>query len=90
MTTEFDGRSSGSAPAQTDSDAQVCPACQHDLSIHDATATRYCKASQDRGLDRRCMCPGRAAADAAKARAASTTPTREDAPMYGRGRFSGK
>jgi hypothetical protein len=89
MTTEFDNQSAGSEPADGDTLVQVCPACAHDVSVHDATAIRYCRASQDRGLDRGCMCPAGSAAKAAQARTVSA-PGGAGTPMYGRGRFSGK
>jgi hypothetical protein len=65
--------------------AVVCEACGHDTSAHDTTAQRYCKVSLERSAERRCICRGQE--PAAKAVAA---PGRTGAPMYGRGRFSGK
>jgi hypothetical protein len=75
MTTTFDDRSPKSEQLSDDSLATVCEACGHDESLHDATGTRFCRASLDRAVDRGCIC-----------RAAGKPAT----PMYGRGRFSGK
>ena len=72
----------GSSGSEGDAAVPACEACGHDMSSHDATARRFCRVSHDRAVDRGCIC--RAAAE-----------TREPAepagaPMYGRGRFSGR
>ncbi|WP_156935004.1 RGCVC family protein [Pseudonocardia spinosispora] len=79
MTTEFHERSSGS------DQSDACEACGHDEAAHDVTATRYCAATVARGTERGCVCRGQEAAPKAAA-----APGRTGAPMYGRGRFSGK
>jgi len=76
MTTAFDDRSSESELDGGDTMVRACEACGHDSSSHDATATRFCRVSQDRALDRACICREPA--------------VRSGSPMYGRGRFSGK
>jgi hypothetical protein len=70
-------KSTGPQPTEDGDPTQACEACGHDLSLHDAIATRYCRASTAQGNQRGCMCP-----EAAKARSA--------VPAYGRGRFSGR
>jgi hypothetical protein len=51
MTTEFDVQS-----PEFDGDAtvHVCGVCGHARLPHDAIATRFCRASRDRALDRAC------------------------------------
>nr|WP_211261517.1 RGCVC family protein [Pseudonocardia acaciae] len=63
----------------------ACEACGHDVSSHDATAQRFCRVSHERGLDRGCICR-----DGAKTPEASAPAEPSGAPMYGRGRFSGR
>jgi hypothetical protein len=89
MGIELDDQAARSEQAEAEDSSQVCEACQHDLSLHDATATRYCRVSSQRSLDRRCMCP---ASDAVRPRSeAVSQPTGQSgSPMYGRGRFSGR
>lgn len=78
MTTTFDNRLAGNGPAVEDNLTRACRSCGHDESSHDATATRFCRATHERALDRACICRGH-------------EPTRRpEAPMYGRGRFSGR
>jgi hypothetical protein len=93
MTTEFDVPSPGSE--QVDGDATVhlatvhlCDVCGHARLSHDAIASRFCRASRDRALDRDCACANRGStADTEKGNADSAV-QRLEAPMYGRGRFS--
>lgn len=60
--------------------APACEACGHDLSVHDATSGRFCRASVSGGLDRNCICSLPADID----------PGRSGSVMYGRGRASGR
>ncbi|WP_414710479.1 RGCVC family protein [Pseudonocardia sp.] len=89
MGIELDDQAARSENIEAEGSAEVCEACQHDLSLHDATAIRYCRVSSQRSLDRRCMCP---ATDAAQpsTEAASQPTGQSGSPMYGRGRFSGR
>jgi hypothetical protein len=89
MTTEFDVQSSASAPVDGDITVQLCDACGHTQLSHDAIETRYCRASRDRALDRDCICAVRSSDETEKGHSGSTAP-RSEAPMYGRGRFSGR
>ncbi|HEY2205711.1 MAG TPA: RGCVC family protein [Pseudonocardia sp.] len=86
MTVEVDGRSTEAAPTDDSPPERACEACGHDVSAHDATSGRFCRATVDRELDRGCICPS----DEAATTAASRQAGRGGAPMYGRGRFSGK
>jgi hypothetical protein len=52
MTTTFEDRSPKSEQLSDDGLATVCAACGHDESLHDATGTRFCRASLDRAVDR--------------------------------------
>lgn len=65
----------------------ACEACGHDAASHDATASRYCKASLGRSADRGCICRDQSIA---VKQAPTAKPGRSGAPMYGLGRFSGK
>ncbi|WP_445189192.1 RGCVC family protein [Pseudonocardia sp. Cha107L01] len=76
MTTKLNDRFPESEQLGGDTMVRACEACGHDSSSHDATATRFCRASHDRKLDRGCIC-----------RVAEPT-RRSGAPMYGLGRFS--
>jgi hypothetical protein len=60
-------------PAQTG-----CAACDHDEATHGMVAARFCKASIDRKLERRCICEP----------AGASTPG--EPATYGRGRYSGR
>jgi hypothetical protein len=56
----------------------VCAACGHDEASHGTVAARFCRATIDRNLERRCVCePAEAAAQ-------------DEPAMYGRGRYSGR
>ncbi|MDQ1745571.1 MAG: hypothetical protein QOE23_3910 [Pseudonocardiales bacterium] len=35
----------------------LCAACGHSVRVHDATATRYCAATEASGAVRGCLCP---------------------------------
>jgi hypothetical protein len=89
MGIELDDQAARSEHAEAEVSPDVCEACQHDWSLHDATATRYCRVSSARSLDRRCMCP---VSDAAQpsTEPASQPASQSGSPMYGRGRFSGR
>jgi hypothetical protein len=90
MTTEFDVSSPASAQVDGDTTMQVCDACGHVQLSHDAIETRYCRASRDRGLDRDCICAVRASSGETEKGHSGSAARRPDAPMYGRGRFSGR
>jgi hypothetical protein len=81
MATDFDGQSPGTLTIDQDTTVPACEACGHDLSVHDATSTRFCQASLTRTVARGCMCTSPDGT-----RLAPTS--RSGAPMYGRGRFS--
>ena len=89
MTTEFDVQSSASSPGDGDITVQVCDACGHAQLSHDAIETRYCRASRDRALERDCICAVRASSGKTEKGHSGSAARRSDAPMYGRGRFSG-
>lgn len=78
MTTTFDNRLAGHRPAVDDALPPPCRSCGHDESSHDATATRFCRATLDRARDRACICRRPNPAEG------------PGAPMYGRGGFSGR
>jgi hypothetical protein len=65
-------------------------ACGHARLSDDAIATRYCQASRDHALDRDCICAVRAASGETEKAHPGSTAQRSEAPMYGRGRFSGR
>ncbi len=88
MTTEFDVPSPGSEQVDGDATVQICDACGHARLAHDAIASRFCRASRDRALDRDCACANRGSTADTKKRHADSTVQRPEAPMYGRGRFS--
>ena len=90
MTTEFDVQSPGPAQVDVDATAQVCDACGHARLSHDAIETRYCRASRDHALDRDCICAVRASSGETEKGRPGSTARRPGAPMYGRGRFSGR
>jgi hypothetical protein len=75
-----DIQSPGSALTHDSQAASACDACGHDLSSHDATSARFCRATTDRALDRACICFPRE----------NVTADRSGTPMYGRGRYSGR
>jgi hypothetical protein len=81
MTTDFEGRPAETPTIDDGPTAPTCEACGHDLSVHDATSTRFCKASLGRATARGCMCTS-----ADGVRLVPVDPS--DTPMYGRGRFS--
>jgi hypothetical protein len=87
MKIESDELRPDGAPVKDDNTVLACEACGHDLSLHDAIATRYCLASSAQAGKRGCVC-----SDAAKGAPppAKGTPPPEKAPTYGRGRFSGR
>ncbi|MGW6379068.1 RGCVC family protein [Rhodococcus sp. NPDC055112] len=35
-----------------------CPVCPHSMESHDALGIRFCAATSDRHLDRKCICAG--------------------------------
>jgi hypothetical protein len=41
---------------------RACAACPHDWDAHDAIGTRFCSATNARGLNRGCVCVGAALA----------------------------
>jgi hypothetical protein len=41
---------------------RACAACPHDRDAHDAIGTRFCSATNARGLNRGCVCVGAALA----------------------------
>ena len=41
-----------------DGQTVMCSACRHPQQAHDATAARYCAATMQMGLSRRCICRG--------------------------------
>jgi hypothetical protein len=90
MTTEFDVHSLASAQVDGDTTVQVCDACGHARLSHDAIETRYCRASRDHALDRDCICAVRASSGETEKGHSGSTARRSEAPMYGRGRFSGR
>ena len=90
MTTEFDVPSPASAQVDVDTSVQVCDACGHARLSHDAIATRYCRASRDHALDRECICAVRASNGETEKGNSGSAARRSKAPMYGRGRFSGR
>jgi ribosomal protein L32 len=100
MTTEFEIQSPG--PEQVDGDApinvcdscghtrNVCDSCGHTRLSHDAVATRFCQASRDGAVDRDCICPIDPSTGETERVHRSSGARRSGAPMYGRGRFSGR
>ena len=88
MTTQFDVPSPGSEQVDGDARVQMCDVCGHARLSHDAIASRFCRASRDRALDRDCACANRGSTAATEKRHADSTVQRPEAPMYGRGRFS--
>jgi hypothetical protein len=88
MRTEFDLPSPGSEQVDGNATVHVCDVCGHPRLAHDAIASRFCRASRDRALDRDCACANRVStADTEKGHADGTV-QRPETPMYGRGRFS--
>ena len=90
MTTEFDVQSPGPVQVDVDATVQECDACGHARFSHDSIATRYCRASRDHALDRDCICAVRASSGETEKGHSGSTARRSEAPMYGRGRFSGR
>ena len=90
MTTEFDVSSLASAQVDGDITVQVCDACGHARLSHDAIETRYCRASRDHALDRDCICAVPAFSGETEKGHSGGGAGRSEAPMYGRGRFSGR
>ena len=88
MTTQFDVPSPGSEQVDADATVQICDVCGHARLAHDAIASRFCRASRDRALDRDCACANRGSTANTEKRHADSTVQRPEAPMYGRGRFS--
>jgi len=88
MTTEFDVPSPGSEQVDGDATVHLCDVCGHARLAHDAIASRFCRASRDRALDRDCACANRGSTADKEKRHADSTVQRPEAPMYGRGRFS--
>jgi hypothetical protein len=63
----------GSEQVDRDATVRVCDVCGHARLSHDAIASRFCRASRDRALDRDCACAIRGStADAEKGHADST------------------
>jgi hypothetical protein len=89
MMTEFDVQSPASAQVDLDATVQV-DACGHARLSHNAIAMRYCRASRDHPLDRDRICQVRASSGETEKGHPGSTVGRPEAPMYGRGRFSGR
>ncbi len=46
-----------SAPSEAVAEpVETCDVCTHPVAGHDRTATRYCDATQQNALSRRCIC----------------------------------
>lgn len=78
MTPKFEEPTSGSEQVNGAIHVGLCEVCGHDWPSHDATGVRFCRVSNDRALDRGCICR------------VNEAPRPSGTPMYGRGRFSGR
>ncbi|WP_223263376.1 RGCVC family protein [Rhodococcus sp. MTM3W5.2] len=50
--------SASPSPDQAFESSPSCPVCPHSLDSHDALGTRFCAATSDRHLERKCICAG--------------------------------
>nr|WP_246045043.1 RGCVC family protein [Rhodococcus oryzae] len=50
--------SASPGPAQALESSPSCPVCPHSLESHDALGIRFCAATTDRHLERKCICAG--------------------------------
>jgi hypothetical protein len=90
MTTEFEIQSPGPEQGHGDAPINMCDACGHTRLTHDAIATRFCQASRDGAVDRDCICPIDPSIGETERVHRGSAARRSGAPMYGRGRFSGR
>ena len=90
MTTKFKVQSPGPGQLNGDPPIRVCDACGHTQLSHDAISTRFCQASRDRALERDCICPTDPSIGETEWEDTGSAARRSGAPMYGRGRFSGR
>ena len=81
MTTEFDLPSPGSERVDGNATEHVCDVCGHPGLAHDAIASRFCRASRDRALDRDCACANRGSTADIEKRHVDSTVQRPEAPM---------
>lgn len=52
------GVSASPSPAGAPESTLSCTACPHSLASHDPLGIRFCAATSDRNLDRKCICAG--------------------------------